>query len=322
MPILAATIRSTRWALLGMVMLVVGSEALAESLGCRTGEVACACPDVDVWSVNTRCLPCIDHMPDHADPEIEQRVNGCWEPSNLEALLDDPSRPLVIFIHGNRYKDSEAKAHGVTLARRLEPCGGRSARMVVLSWPSDQQGRLIPSSRSSYRRASTDGHYLAWLLSRVPSTQPVGIIGYSFGALVAAEALDDVATTPPADGAVPWVLRDGRTNLVLVAPALRCDAISPRGAYAAATSAVHRLTLVINSRDLALRMFPHLDKEAHSEALGAVGMPVRWLPDGVEYASTDAAPVVGTRHALPEYLRSKTLLHRIATGAVVGLTVE
>ena len=69
-------------------------------------------------------------------------------------------------------------------------------------------------------------------------------------------------------------------------------------------------------------MFPHLDPHRGTDALGVVGMPRRWLPGSVEFAATDAANIVGRKHAFPLYLESSTLARRIAAGAVTGLAGE
>ena len=283
---------------------------------------AAECTEGDVWVVSTRRLPGICGLPSHAEFDVERRIAGRWERADITDLFDDPARPLVFFIHGNRYEASEAKSQGVTVARQVEAICPTSVRTVVFSWPSQQQGGLIQSSRDSYRRSVADGHYLAWLLGRVPSSQPVAIIGYSLGGLIATEALNDLMTVPEASIEGPWATRQGRTHLVLVAPAMRCDSLTPRGSYAAATGGIRRLTLVINSRDLALRMFPHLDRQSNTDALGVSGMSRRSVPKDVEFSATDAAPVVGVRHALPEYLQSPSLMRRIAAGAVAGLAGE
>lgn len=319
--------RSTIFAPVRLLVAIAGLAVAAPASAVGFGHharpaVSTPCSAGDVWMVSTRRLPGICRLPGQVEFDVERRVAGRWERADLADLLDDPSRPLAIFIHGNRYESAEAKEQGVTLARGLDAAALAPVRTVVFSWPSQQRGRLIESSRDNYRRATADGHYLAWLLGRVPPSQPVALIGYSLGGLIATEALNDLVTVPEAAAESPWTAREGRTHLVLVAPAMRCDSLAPRGAYAAATSAVHRLTLVINSRDLALRMFPHLDRETGSQALGVVGMSRRWVPAGIEYTATDAAPVVGVRHALPEYMRSPSLLRRIAAGAVADLSAE
>jgi hypothetical protein len=275
--------------------------------------------------VSTRRLPAICRLPAAADPRVERLAGGRWEQADLAALLDEPAGPLVIFIHGNRYEPGEAKSQGLALARQLAACcpAEPPPRTVVFSWPSAQEGRLIPTSRENYRRSYADGHYLGWLLGRVRPEQPVAIIGYSFGAVVAATAIDDLVEAEERGTAVTsWTSRPGRSHLVFVAPALRCDALAPHGPYRGAAAGIDRLTLLINSQDLALRLFPHLDKGMRTDALGTVGMPRGWLPGGVDFSAIDAAPIVGRRHALPLYLQAPALSRRIAAGAVGGLADE
>jgi hypothetical protein len=285
-----------------------------------------ACDQPDVWLVSTRRLPCIGRMPESASFHVERRGDGRWEQADLAGLFDDPSRPLVVFIHGNRYEPHDAKAQGVMVARQLARIcpTAADARTVVFSWPSAQQGHLIRSSRDNFRRSYADAHYLARLLADADPNQHVAVIGYSFGATIAVGAMEDLvlAGDTAAHRGGPWVGRPGRAHLVLVAPAVRFDALAPRGPFAAAAAGIDRLTLVINSRDLALRLFPHLDREETSDALGVVGMPRRWLPGEVEFTATDAAPVVGKRHSFPLYLEAPGLARRIATGAVAGLGAE
>jgi hypothetical protein len=42
----------------------------------------------------------------------------------------------------------------------------------------------------------------------------------------------------------------------------------------------------------------------------------------VEFAATDAADIIGRKHAFPLYLESATLARRIGAGAVAGLEAE
>lgn len=316
--------------LLLVAMLLAGlapARASAEIAAATDAPAAClACPEPDVWVVSTRRLPSICRLPSQASFDVERRNGGTWQASSADELLADSDRPLVIFVHGNRYEPCDAKSQGVVLARRLWGVCPRGIppRVVVFSWPSQQQGRLIPSSRNNFRRSFVDGHYLARLLGQVDPAQPVALVGYSFGGTIAVGAIEDLveADGNPAAGGNPWVGRPGRTHLVLVAPAVRHDALSPRGLFAPATAGIDRLTLLINSSDLALRMFPHLEPGGKIDALGSVGMPRRWLPGGVEYSATDAAAIVGKRHAFPLYLESAALSGRIAAGAIDGLVAD
>lgn len=295
---------------------------------CPTSVERCSSPcctpcDLDVWLVSTRRLPGICGLPESADLGVERLlVEPCsrrWEQASLSELVSDPSRPLVIFAHGNRYSSADAKTQGLALARTLtnRACGV-APRVVIFSWPSQQQGILLKDARRKYYRAFADGHYLAWFLCQLEPEQPVALVSYSLGSLVVIEALEDLAMAAP--GGIPWTERPGRTNLVFVTPAVRCDAFAPCGPSREALDGVDRFTLLINSRDAALKFFPKVDKNVRADALGYVGMPRRWIPEGLDYSAIDAAGMIGRIHTMWRYLESRSLSDRIVDGTVTGLT--
>ena len=146
----------------------------------------------------------------------------------------------------------------------------------------------------------------------------MALVGYSYGALIVLEALEDlVAAERSGRGDVqPWIGRPGRTHVVFVAPAARCDAFAPAGPYRETLSCIDRISLVINSSDHALRFFPWVERNSRADALGVTGMPRRWLPAEVEFEATDAAAIIGRQHGLPLYLASPTLAARLAAGAL------
>jgi hypothetical protein len=309
---------------MAMAMAVVSARSEEPAIGgIELGEVAVEadCPSLDVWVVSTRCLPGICCLPSDVNLGIEQLVGEpcCrrWTRATLAELVSEPWRPLVVFVHGNRYTPADAKLQGIALARRLaaHACGV-SPRVVILSWPSEQDGFLLKDGRRKYARAYADGHYLAWFLCQLQPEQPVAIVGYSFGALVTAEAIDDLSRTSPFG--IPWAERPGRTNLVFVAPALRCDAFAPRGPYRRGLNGVDGFSLVINSRDTSLKFFPLLEPTVRVDAMGSVGMSRCWLPPEIDYTAIDAARVVGKFHTMWRYLESGTLSARIATGSLAG----
>lgn len=276
----------------------------------------------DVWVVSTRGLPDICRRPAFADVGVQRLDDrACrWQPDSLSDLLADRLQPLVIFVHGNRYDAAAAREHGLRLAERLDPLVGLGEgglgdvppRTVVFSWPSDQQGILVRDSRRKYERAFSDGLYLSWFLGQIDPETPVAVVGYSFGGLVTLEALADRAT---AEGSA-WADRPGRTHLALVTPAVRSDALVPGGPYRAALDGVDRFTLLINSRDRALRFFRFVDPAVGAEALGFVGMSAGRLPPGIEFSVADAARVIGREHSFRPYLDSRPLAGRLVTGLI------
>lgn len=316
--------RLARLAVVAWVLFMGGLRVSRGNEAETSGTTTAACAADDVWLVSTRHLPGICRLPSIASLTVERRTDcGRWQRADVADLLVDSGRPLVVFIHGNRYSVGDARQQGVQLARQMAahcPETG-PVRTVIFSWPSEQQGLLLKDGRAKYDRAHADAHYLAWLLGQVEPTRPVAVVGYSFGALISLGALDDlVAAERNGRGDIqPWTHRSARTHFVFIAPAVRCDALAPRGPYREAVACLDRLTLVINSRDDALKFFPLLDRDLRTDAMGRVSMPRRWLTPQVDFTATDAASIVGKNHGLPLYLASPTLTAKIAAGALEGL---
>jgi hypothetical protein len=281
----------------------------------------------DVWLVSTRRLPDIGCLPTHAAVDVERLAagNACrrWERADLARLLDDPTRPVAIFVHGNRYDPASARSQGLMLARTLRQVRPEASavRTLIFSWPSEQEGILLRDSRAKYERAMTEGHYLAWLLSQLDPQQPVAIVGYSYGALIGLEAIDNLcrAERTGHEPAGRFSDRPGRLHLVLVAAAVRQDALAPRGEYRQVACTIDRLALFNNTRDKALGYFEFIDRSLRTEALGHEQMPACWLPAGVEFRQVDAAAIVGKDHRFPLYLESRSLRQRIAAAVLDGL---
>ena len=305
-------------------------EGLSEA-GLTSGEEAdvpssppAPCGERDIWSVITRGLPEIGRMPQHARPAVESLdARGCWRKTDLDGLLSTPGQPLLVFVHGNRYDHDSAREQGLLLAARTRATCPSTAnvRTVIFSWPSDKQGILLRDSRVKYERAVTDGHYLAWLLSQVEPDRPVAIVGYSYGALIALEALEDLVHAEAAgrSDVRSWTNRSAPLHLVLVAAAVRQDAFAPRGPYREILPCIDRLTILSNSSDIALRFFEHVDRSLRTEALGNIGMPAAWIPRGIEFSQVDCAEIVGPSHRLKHYLNSPLLMRRICSAAGRGL---
>ncbi len=311
-----------------VVAALCGAVALIAVGGTCSGEPCGDTDNADVWVVSTRCLGGTCSMPEEPGFSVEQLTpvdcgRSRWQRADLATMLADPSRPLAIFIHGNRYDAAAAKQQGIALSRRLARFSPTDvpARTVIFSWPSQKQGLLLADGRTKFQRCYTDAHYLAALLAKIDPAQPVAVVGYSFGALITLEAFDDLCgsqgTLPCAAGSLQC--RPGPLHVVLVAPAVRSDALAPGGPYRESLACVDRLTVIINSRDDALRFFPLLDPRIDIPALGYVGMPSRWAAADTTFRMTDAASIVGRQHSLTRYLESATLSSVIATAAVDGL---
>ena len=292
--------------------------------GASNGSQACCEPNI--WVFSTRHLPGICCIPEVVNPTVQR-----YEPEHCRWLSDDVGSllsgkgPLVIFLHGNRYDAWSAKQQGIRLAKRCSFFTSHSVdtQLMIYSWPSQQDGCLLKDGRNKYHRCFTEGHYLAWLLGQIDPERPVVFIGYSFGALITLEALEDLVAAENSGRPVsPWQHRPGDTRLIFVAPAVRCDAFAPCGKYRETLACVDRVSLTINSRDDALRFFHLLDTRTKVDALGYNGMPRRWMPPEISYSAVDARRIIGREHGFPLYLKSNTLMHRICRDAYSGLEVS
>ena len=319
----AARLRSAFRLLVVALALFTAGVAVWQPRRGDGADLPCPSGTPDVWVVSTRGLPGMCRLPESVNLRVERlRADGSmWDRSDIASLLDEPQRPVMVFIHGNRYSHAEARQQGLELARRAAACGNADMRTVVYSWPSEQQGILLKDGRAKYERAFSEGHYLAWLLGQLEPGRPVAIVGYSYGAIITLEAIEDLAIAERSGTASvrPWTSRPGPVNIVLIAAAVRCDALAPRGPYREAVNRLDRLTLLVNSTDDALRFFPFLDCSQRADALGYVGMPRSWLPATVQFSSADAANVVGRTHGFQHYLASPSLMRRICNGAITGL---
>ncbi len=279
---------------------------------------------LDVWAVNTR-------TGGDACARVERFAPGRgWRRADAGALFDGGIGPLVLLVHGNRYEHADALEQAVMLARRLAACGSDRAacgsgpqppRVVAYSWPSDKQGILLKDSRRKYERARCEAERFSRFLGRIEPERPVGILGYSYGALVTLAGIESLVASERAGagGATVWASRPAPVHLVLVAAAVRCDAVAPHGPYRAAAEATDRIVLLNNSSDSALRFFPWVDRGLEADALGRVGMPVRWVPPGIDFRQYDAAGAVGSSHRFLLYLEAAGVSRRMCAGLLDGL---
>jgi esterase/lipase superfamily enzyme len=319
----AATIRHMLRLLTAALALAAVGIAVVSPRRLHGAEVPSLPAVPDVWVVSTRGLPDVCRLPESVNFHVQRlRPDGtAWDRSDVAALLDEPHRPVMVFIHGNRYMPAEAREQGLQLARIAASYGTPGIRTVIYSWPSEQQGILLKDGRAKYQRAFSEGRYLAWLLGQFEPERPVAIVGYSFGAIITLEAIEDLLLAERAGVTTvrPLTGRSGPLNVVFIAAAVRSDALAPRGPYRDALESIDRMTLLVNSQDEALRFFPFLDCRQRAEALGYVGMPWRWIPTTVPFSSLDAARIVGRTHGFQHYLASPSLMRRICEGATTGL---
>ncbi|CAN0372065.1 unnamed protein product, partial [Hapterophycus canaliculatus] len=138
--------------------------------------------------INTRRISSNSCRMNLRDPNIQfNRLDRCGRsrPSNLADYLAtmDPTRPRIIYIHGNRRDAPTAISQGLWVYRELarrRPMQ-QAFDWVIWSWPSEAESLLLADARKKAERTDAQALYLAWLLNHHHSSnQPTALIGFSF----------------------------------------------------------------------------------------------------------------------------------------------
>ena len=317
------------WGFLVLVASLVVSNAWAEPVARSDGleqtqlEVPVS-QAAEAWIVSTRCVPM--SCPTGVGPEsFCYRVSHdrCpdWELSDGETFFAsaDAHEPIVVFIHGNRTDSSDAVCDGWPVYQRLlTEAGGQPFRFVIWSWPAEQvRGGPRKDALVKAARSDVQSFYLAAWLDRLPSTVPVTLIGYSFGARIIGGALHlaeggKLLGKTYGSSASDQMRRPVR--VMLVASAIDCEWLLPGSRYGLAGQAVEQMLITRNCCDRVLRLYPRMRRCDSSSALGFAGpaAPTRLAESGLAFETVPVECPVGKDHDWFRYLRSHAVCSRLA----------
>ena len=289
----------------GAIVDPVSDEATPTSdCGLRIGD--------ELWLVSSRDIGCPGC--DLSGLRYRRREGNRWELRERE-LFEDPAiadRPTVVFVHGNRTDLSYAIRRGSQAYRAFvaaDPSIG-PVRFVVWAWPSERDSIGVRDFRLKAHRADLEGCLFGTFLSRLPSHQPLNLIGYSYGSRIVLGGITMLTGRPlhgrqvelPSDYVPPPI------RVTLIAAATAPSSLLPGQLYGAAYELIDRLLLINNSDDRALRLYRFVDRAASMPALGSSGLAVRRLVDGGERVEQrDVAAQVGTQHKIDLYFGSPTV---------------
>ncbi len=267
------------------------------------------------WLISTRHITSTACRANLQNPNLRiSRLNRCGRvtPSSLDEYLAtfDPSRPRVIYVHGNRRSAPLAIERGLDVARELESnrCGQVPMDFVIWSWQSDRETFAITDARIKAERTDAQGLYLAWLLHRhVDAAQPTALIGFSFGGRIVTGSLHALAGgTIGRRRLSEEPVMAANLDVGLLAPAIQSDWLMPHGYHRLATQNMNRLVLLYNQRDAILKNYWLLSRIRGTRALGYTG-PTRFAPryDGspLPVRSRDCSPTVGKAHSEEDYYK-------------------
>jgi hypothetical protein len=150
----------------------------------------------DYWIISTRNCP-QSNSPCNADVCTEFFYRGPSGQVESRAATDfyqslDPAVPVCFMIHGSLTAWDQSLREGHATYEWLKRAAPNTRfQLVLFTWPSDRALTLLPPIDFSVlgRRSSFNGLYLARVLSKIPGSMSVSLIGHSHGARLVASGL-------------------------------------------------------------------------------------------------------------------------------------
>lgn len=235
--------------------------------------------------------------------------SGCrqWQASNLANVVGaDPAVSTLIFVHGNRLTNWDAKCEGLAAYRRIvRNCADVSpVRFVIFSWPSAQISGPLKDVRVKAARTRPAGCQLAWFVDQLPAETPITMVGFSFGARIVTGSLHILGGGSLSGMGVGELQHPNRqpVNVVLLASALNSDWLCPGHYHGQAMTIVHQMVLVNNCEDRAMKYYHFSTTCGKPQALGYCGPTCIDPASASKIVELNVARYVGTEHDLFCYL--------------------
>ena len=282
----------------------------------------------ELWLVSSRCLPDLEKCTTLQPVKFAVNRFECpsgWRSSDETQLADSfnqlPAMRTVVYAHGNWMTAENALGRGSYVYNRASERTDEPIRFIIYSWPSQRDGRPLRDVYEKADRSNTDTYYFANLLSRIPESSPLGILGFSFGGRVVGGGLHLVAGGTFEGRNSPSWTGKREVHVSFVAPAFDRTWLAAGREYGMAMQNVNELVNIYNSRDPVLRRFRFIDRVTTPIAAGFSGLAdpraTQPLQADARIAQYDCGEVVGTSHDEMNYYR-KCGAYNIALDNVLG----
>jgi len=306
-----------RWHVALAALVIISLGALAQTSAWAGG----VRPQDEILLVNVRPVGCCcDSAVLAGGVQIESYQpideSGCrqWQASNMASVVAaDPSVSTVIFVHGNRLTNWDAKSEGVAAYRRVvrQSTDGAPIRFIIFSWPSAQIPGPLRDVRVKAARTRPAGCQLAWFIDQLPEETPLTLVGFSYGARIITGSLNILGGGNRSFAELQHPNRPP-VNAVLIAAALNSDWLCPGHCHGQAMALVHELVLVDNCADRAMKYYRFSTKYGNPQALGLCG-PTCIDPAGAaKIVELNVSRYVGSEHNLFCYLSAPGVTSEIS----------
>jgi Alpha/beta hydrolase of unknown function (DUF900) len=286
-----------------------------------------SCPPSELWEVSTRHLSCsICALKSPPDFQVYRGLNGSWLKSSVDELLgpsvSTESPPLtIVYVHGNWMERCNALERVRIVDGHIKRNASEPYRLIMFSWPSQHESRIIREVREHADCADVQSFYLAWLIQSLhASSSRISILGFSFGARSVAGALHLEAGgqiqgrlalangLSSSDSSSERVCQHGIHRVSFVAPAIDRTWFSPNGRYSLAMTQIDHLVNLYNSKDPILRRFRFIDSVARPIAAGFTGLEAASNPPATsplqgqdKIEQFDCRSAIGSTHSEVSY---------------------
>jgi hypothetical protein len=262
---------------------------------------------------------------------------GIWQTSDMAEFTADagcdaarqssPTR-TIIYAHGNWTSAENARKRGWLLYQKIACMADHPVRFIIYSWAADREHGFAKDLLEKRAHLAIESYYLAQVIDCLDATEPLGLLGFSFGGAVVSGAVHWQAggalpRVPAQDEKAKRIPRPVR--LTLVAPAFDCHALGVCGKFSETLSGVERLVNLYNSTDPVLKRFKLVDRRESPVAAGFCGLISLTAP--LQDASTndsggsrlaahpkiqqfDCRSEIGRTHAEMAYLMECRHLHQ------------
>ncbi|MDR2755812.1 MAG: alpha/beta hydrolase [Planctomycetaceae bacterium] len=251
----------------------------------------------DTWFMDTRSAT--TEEPEHLTVKKLDNNNQSvpvWRSATLEEFQEThvSQKPLVIVIHGNWMSSGNALSYGKIFDHFLEKIEqSQEFRLLIWSWPSE---RILCGIRKDVLtkacRADEQAEYLVSFLQKLKQNSKVSLIGFSFGARLVCNTLQILSDTKEIDNRLS-------IRSILLAGALDCGSLTPKGRYGQALSVTEKMLIHVNPDDETLCFYPLLVRIGGPQAIGKKGVLMSGLSEEArrKIKSVNVARQLGTEHA-------------------------
>jgi pimeloyl-ACP methyl ester carboxylesterase len=291
-------------------------------------------PQDEIFLVNVRPIGgCCDPASLASGTQFESYQapddSGCrqWQTTSLAAVTSgDASISTVLFVHGNRLTNWDAKCEGLAAYRRIvRNADAAPIRFVIFSWPSAQISGPLKDVRVKAARTRPAGCQLAWFVDQLPAETPLTMVGFSYGARIVTGALHILGGGSLGGTSFAELQHPHRqpVNAVLLASALNSDWLCPGHYHGQAMTMVHQMVLVNNPEDRAMKYYHFSTTCGRPQALGYCGPTCIDPAAASKIVELNVGCYVGSEHNLFCYLSAPGVISEIdqfisAGGAVVA----